>query len=195
MSFYKEKNILIITFTQNEGEERYERPMIIDFTNTFNCWKQVALNVKLTQKQRFYRGTETLLISMWSSVTFHWVIEEKSWPRLCRLRKGRGTNRKWHHSFYSLTLGDKGMNLQKKRGKRERDRKWMGWMEGTKEWGDLEQSCPAGQITGNLLLTAESVASVSAGSSNHHELRIFTWTLTTATISILRTRNSVRTVD
>lgn len=109
--------------------------------------------------------------------------------------KERGTNRKWHHSFCSLTLGDKGMKLQKKRGKRERDRKWMGWMEGTKEWGDLEQSCPAGQITGNLLLTAESVSSVSAGSSNHHELRIFTWTLTTATISILRTRNSIWTVD
>lgn len=35
--FTRKKNILIVTFIQNEGKERYGAQMIKDFTNILNC--------------------------------------------------------------------------------------------------------------------------------------------------------------
>lgn len=67
-----------MTFTQSERKERYERQKIIDFTNRRNCWKQAALNVKLTQKQTFYWGTAILLIS----------VPARSWRRGWKMKSG-----------------------------------------------------------------------------------------------------------
>lgn len=145
--FARKKNILIVTFIQNEGKERYGAQMIKDFTNILNCENKLCWMLSW-HKNKYFTGKQKYFLSRHEVHLYFTVIKKNAFllfdlhaesdPRMLVLQhRGSGS---WTGSDVilfarCLRVPEEEKNQRRKEIERDRKRarafiRWVkGWLD------------------------------------------------------------------